>query len=91
MLQKFSFFFNLLAYSIKSRAGFRHVPHVPWHRAPTNWGAPTNEGPRAKADSNKRSSEGRQYFQGRLIFFAMTVNLGVGPLEWGLLKWDPIE
>jgi hypothetical protein len=48
-------------------------------------GALTNEGPRAKADSNKGSP--------RLKGFNA---LGVGPLEWwlprvGPLEWGPIE
>jgi hypothetical protein len=34
-------------------AGFRHVQEVQLHRAPTERGAPTNEGPRVKVDSNK--------------------------------------
>jgi hypothetical protein len=37
------------------RSGFRHVLDVLRHRAPTKKGAPTNEEPRAKADSDKRS------------------------------------
>jgi hypothetical protein len=40
----------------RTRAGFRHVQEVQLHRAPTKRGAPTNEGPRAKADSDKRFS-----------------------------------
>jgi hypothetical protein len=35
-----------------AKAGFRHVPDVLQHRAPTKRGAPTNEGTRAKADSD---------------------------------------
>jgi hypothetical protein len=54
------------------RAGFRHVPHVPRHRAPTKWGAPKNEGPHAKADSNKKSSRHKGFNA-----------LGAGPLERG--------
>jgi hypothetical protein len=39
----------------RPRAGFRHVQEVQLYRAPTKRGAPTNDGPRVKADSNKGS------------------------------------
>jgi hypothetical protein len=60
------------AYVGLARAGFRHVQEVQLHRAPTKRGAPTNEGPRAKADSIKGSSK-------KMGFNA----LGVGPIESG--------
>jgi hypothetical protein len=57
------------------RAGFRHVREVQLHRAPTNRGGPTNEGPRAKADSDKGFSSQKGFNV-----------LDAGPLECG-----PIE
>jgi hypothetical protein len=56
--------------TISHRAGFRHVQEVQLHRAPTKRGAPTNEGPRAKADSDKGFSSQK----GFNVFYA-------GPLE----------
>jgi hypothetical protein len=56
-----------------ARAGFRHGQEGQLPRAPTKMGAPTNEGPHAKADSNKG-------FPRQKGFNA----LGVGPLEWWL-------
>jgi hypothetical protein len=41
-----------------ARAGFRHVQEVQLHRAPTKRGAPTNEVPCVKADSNKGQGSG---------------------------------
>jgi hypothetical protein len=61
------------------RAVFRHVPHVPRHRAPTKWGAPTNEGPHAKV-SDKRFSIHKDFNV-----------LGAGHLEWGPLEWTPLS
>jgi hypothetical protein len=52
------------------RARFRHEREGQLPRAPTKRGAPTNEEPRAKADSNKGSSSQKGFNA-----------LGVGPLE----------
>jgi hypothetical protein len=42
----------------QGRAEFRHVQEVQLHRAPTKRGTPTNEGPRAKVDSDKVNALG---------------------------------
>jgi hypothetical protein len=63
----------------EGRAGFRHGREGQLPRAPTKRGAPTNEEPRAKADSNKG-------FPRQKGFNA----LDVGPLEWGPLEWGPL-
>jgi hypothetical protein len=55
------------------RTGFRHGREGQLPRAPTKRGAPTNEGPRAKADFNKRSPRPKGFNA-----------LGVGPLEFWL-------
>jgi hypothetical protein len=54
----------------QTRAGFRHGREGQLPRAPTKRGAPTNERPRAKADSNKGSPRQKGFNE-----------LGVGPLE----------
>jgi hypothetical protein len=59
---------------VRDRAGFRHVQEVQLHRAPTN------EGPCAKAYSDKG-------FPRQKGFNA----LGASPLESGPLEYDPIE
>jgi hypothetical protein len=56
------------------------VQEVQLHRAPTKREAPTNNGPRAKADSDKGSLRQKGFNA-----------LGASPLEWGPLEYDPIE
>jgi hypothetical protein len=67
------------------RAGFRHGQEGQLPRAPTKRRAPTNEGPRAKADSNKDPPDKRASM--RWVW----TPLSGGFLEWGPLEWDPIE
>jgi hypothetical protein len=48
-------FIHLFNQSFIHRAEFRHVQEMQLHRAPTKRVAPTNKGPRAKANSDKGS------------------------------------
>jgi hypothetical protein len=56
------------------------VQEVQLHKALTKKGAPTIKRPHAKADSDKGSPRQKGFNV-----------LGVSPLEWGTLEYDPIE
>jgi hypothetical protein len=61
------------------RAGFRHGQKGQLPRAPTKRGAPTNEEPHAKADSNKGSPRQKGFNALSVVF------------EWGPIEWRPIK
>jgi hypothetical protein len=72
------FSFAYIIITVRLRAGFRHGREGQLPRAPTKKGAPTNEGPRAKPDTNKGSSRQKGFNA-----------LGVGPLELQLPRVGP--
>jgi hypothetical protein len=78
----------------RNRAGFRHGREGQLPRAPTIRGAPTNEGPCAKADSNKGSSRQKGFNTlnvGPLGVASLSgAPLSGTPLNKGYLEWAPL-
>jgi hypothetical protein len=67
------------------RAGFRHVPHVPRHRAPTKWGAPQMKGPMQRQTPTRSPPDIRASMRW------VRAPLSGGHLDLGPLEWDPIR